>query len=112
MATIFILSTAISVAVSLFLLIGILRNRRRIAPNPELPSVAVIVAGRNERATIAGCLESLLALDYPPSRLECFFVDDGSTDGTVEIAAEIARTSQERLKVLYAPPNRTGLGPK
>ncbi|MFH1010346.1 MAG: glycosyltransferase [bacterium] len=106
------MSTVISVAVSFVLLIGILRNRRRSAHDAELPSVAVIVAGRNERATIAGCLKSLLELDYPPSRVERYYVDDGSTDGTAEIAAEIAQISGGRLRILHAPPNRAGLGPK
>lgn len=50
-----------------------------------LPSVAVIVPCWNEENTVTGTLESLLALDYPKNKLEIIAVNDGSTDGTLEI---------------------------
>jgi GT2 family glycosyltransferase len=46
-------------------------------------SVSVVVAVRNARATIAACVESLLALD--PGAIELIVVDNGSTDGTREM---------------------------
>jgi len=77
-----------------------------------MPSVAVIVAGRNESATIERCLRSIVALDYPPELIERYYVDDGSTDGSHGVALQIAQDSAGMLKVLQAPLNLNGLGPK
>jgi len=51
-----------------------------------LPSVTLIVAMRNEAASIEACLTSLLAQDWPPDRLELVVMDGGSTDGSRETA--------------------------
>jgi O-antigen biosynthesis protein len=50
------------------------------------PSVSVVVCSFNGSRTMRGCLEGLGRLDYPD--YEVIVVDDGSTDGTAEIAAE------------------------
>jgi glycosyltransferase involved in cell wall biosynthesis len=47
--------------------------------------VSVVVCSYNGGATLDECLHSLLQLDYPD--YEVILVDDGSTDGTREIAA-------------------------
>ncbi len=52
------------------------------------PPVAVVVPARDEAATIAASLGSLLAQDYP-GPLQVVLVDDGSSDGTAEIAARL-----------------------
>ncbi|MGA7730265.1 MAG: glycosyltransferase [Chloroflexia bacterium] len=49
----------------------------------RLPSASVVVVSYNTAAHIIGCIESLLALDYP--RVEIIVVDNGSTDGSVEL---------------------------
>ncbi|MEU6575237.1 glycosyltransferase [Streptomyces sp. NPDC046805] len=54
------------------------------------PSVAVVVPARDEAAVLPMSLPSLLAQDYP-GRAEVFLVDDGSSDGTGELARELAR---------------------
>jgi hopene-associated glycosyltransferase HpnB len=59
------------------------------------PRVAVVVPARDEAETIGAALRSLLAQDYPDLRI--VLVDDGSTDGTGEIARGLA---DERLTVL------------
>ncbi|HEY1933683.1 MAG TPA: glycosyltransferase [Acetobacteraceae bacterium] len=60
------------------------------------PPVAVIVPARDEAAVIATTLRSLLAQDYSgPFRV--ILVDDGSTDGTGEIARNL---HDPRLTVL------------
>ncbi|WP_337192109.1 glycosyltransferase [Streptomyces sp. HUCO-GS316] len=56
----------------------------------EWPSVCVVVPARDEAAVLPAALPSLLAQDYP-GRAEVFLVDDGSTDGTGELAHELAR---------------------
>ncbi|OIJ93856.1 glycosyl transferase family 2 [Streptomyces sp. MUSC 14] len=54
------------------------------------PSVCVVVPARDEAAVLSASLPSLLAQDYP-GRAEVFLVDDGSTDGTGELARELSR---------------------
>ncbi len=47
--------------------------------------MSVVVPVRNAEDTIAACLTSLLAGDYPVERRELIVVDNGSTDRTAEI---------------------------
>jgi len=54
-----------------------------------LPSVTLIVAMRNEAASIEACLASLLAQDWPDDRLEILVMDGGSTDGCRETAQRL-----------------------
>jgi len=56
------------------------------------PSVAVVVPARDEAQVLPVSLPSLLAQRYP-GRAEVFLVDDGSTDGTAELARSLARTA-------------------
>ncbi|MFZ5433958.1 MAG: glycosyltransferase, partial [Calditrichota bacterium] len=76
-----------------------------------LPTISVIVVGRNEEWLIRPCLESLIRLDYPHDKLELCYVDDHSTDGTLGIGRKIAEGSSN-LTVHSAPPCPTGIGPK
>jgi hopene-associated glycosyltransferase HpnB len=65
------------------------RLPRRTDPD-AWPSVCVVVPARDEAAVLADSLPSLLAQDYP-GRAEVFLIDDGSADGTGELAHELAR---------------------
>ncbi|MEV5313868.1 glycosyltransferase [Streptomyces sp. NPDC052610] len=56
----------------------------------DWPSVCVVVPARDEAAVLPVSLPSLLAQDYP-GRAEVFLVDDGSTDGTGELARDLSR---------------------
>ena len=78
------------------------RARRHPAP-PSLPMASILVPARNEERNIAGCIQSLLAQDYPC--FEVLALDDGSSDATRTILEQIAG-SQPRLKVLLgsSPP--------
>jgi cellulose synthase/poly-beta-1,6-N-acetylglucosamine synthase-like glycosyltransferase/peptidoglycan/xylan/chitin deacetylase (PgdA/CDA1 family) len=65
-----------------------LRNRRRFSWGPPATRpVSVIVPAYNEKECIANTLESLSRSTHP---IEVIVVDDGSTDGTSEIAREAA----------------------
>jgi cellulose synthase/poly-beta-1,6-N-acetylglucosamine synthase-like glycosyltransferase len=55
------------------------------------PTVSVIVAAYNEEASIARRIENLLALDYPPDKLQIVVTSDASTDRTEEIALQFPR---------------------
>ncbi|MGV9235392.1 glycosyltransferase [Streptomyces nigra] len=65
------------------------RLPRRTDPG-DWPSVCVVVPARDEAAVLPASLPSLLAQDYP-GRAEVFLVDDGSSDGTGELARRLAR---------------------
>jgi cellulose synthase/poly-beta-1,6-N-acetylglucosamine synthase-like glycosyltransferase len=66
------------------------------------PSVTVLVAAYNEEKVIGGCLDHLLALDYPAEKLEIVVVNDRSRDRTREILdAYVGRSPQ--LRVIHRP---------
>ncbi|MGI4742515.1 MAG: glycosyltransferase [Janthinobacterium lividum] len=69
-----------------------------------LPRVSILVAARNEEASIERCLQSLAALDYPPDRLEILIGDDASTDDTAAVVRRfIADKPQFRLLSIGQP---------
>ncbi len=47
--------------------------------------ISVIIAARNEEATIGNCLAAISAQSYPANLIEIIVVDDNSTDKTKEI---------------------------
>lgn len=51
----------------------------------RLPFVSVVVPVRNGAETLADCLASILACDFPEDRREVLVVDNGSSDGTAEL---------------------------
>ena len=51
------------------------------------PRVSVVVPVKNGAATIASCIEALLAQDYPKALTEILVVDSGSTDETQRIVS-------------------------
>ncbi|MBA2813252.1 glycosyltransferase [Streptomyces sp. KM273126] len=85
-----------SLAAWLWLLLGqgfFWRTDVRLPPRGEpdvWPSVCVVVPARDEAAVLPESLPSLLTQDYP-GHAEVFLVDDGSGDGTGELARELAR---------------------
>jgi hypothetical protein len=60
----------------------------------EGPTISVIVPAYNEERYIAEALDAVLAQTDPP--LEVIVVDDGSTDGTVEVA----RSYSDRISLI------------
>jgi glycosyltransferase involved in cell wall biosynthesis len=67
--------------------------RSWVRPRPQrqgaiLPTVSIILAVHNGAALLRQKVAHLLALDYPPDRIEIEIVSDGSTDGTDEILTE------------------------
>ncbi|MER6388074.1 glycosyltransferase [Streptomyces sp. NPDC001523] len=64
------------------------RLPRRTDP-AHWPSVAIVVPARDEARVLPLSLPSLIAQDYPGAA-EIFLVDDGSTDGTADLARRLA----------------------
>jgi glycosyltransferase involved in cell wall biosynthesis len=74
----------------------------------ELPTVSVVVPVRDGAAEIGRLLVSLQGLAYPRERLEVIVVDNGSRDGTAEIARRFPVTvlSEPDVASSYAARNR------
>jgi cellulose synthase/poly-beta-1,6-N-acetylglucosamine synthase-like glycosyltransferase len=78
-------------------------RRRPVAADPAWePRVSVIVAAYNEEAVIERRLANLLALDYPPERVEIVVASDASTDRTNELVEAVA-TREPRVRLLDCP---------
>lgn len=86
------------------------RLSERLADNLAVParwpSVTAVVPARDEADVIATSLGSLLAQDYP-GHFHVIIVDDGSSDGTAEVARKGAGLS-DRLTVVSAAPREAG----
>ncbi|MEU2549272.1 glycosyltransferase [Streptomyces roseolus] len=72
------------------------------------PGVVVVVPARDEAGVLPLSLPSLLAQDYP-GRAEVILVDDGSTDGTGRLAAELA-ARHDGLPLTVVSPGEPGPG--
>lgn len=64
-----------------------LGGRRLPEPDPGYcPRVTIICPVHNEAGRIADKVRNLMALDYPPDKLQILVVGDGCTDQTLELA--------------------------
>ena len=70
------------------------------------PTVAVIVACKNEEQVIRELVASLLALDYPTGLLQLIVVNDGSTDRTREILTSLDQ-EHEYLTCMHRQPDES-----
>jgi GT2 family glycosyltransferase len=100
-------------------LIGVLFPRR--LPPGETPSVLVLVAARDEEASLPAFLAALDRLDYPAGRLAFGLISDGSSDRTPEtmtawadgrsnarslvIEKSVGKAAALRLAMAQAPPS-------
>jgi hopene-associated glycosyltransferase HpnB len=70
----------------------------------EAPSVAIVVPARDEAEVILATLRSLLVQDYPGA-FQVILIDDGSTDGTGDMARAM---KDPRLNVVDGTPPPAG----
>ncbi|HEX6137507.1 MAG TPA: glycosyltransferase [Casimicrobiaceae bacterium] len=83
-----------------FLIASLLLDRRPARMQPSrYPSVSILIAARNQEASIADTLRSIANQDYPGA-FEVFVVDDGSADRT---AAIVDACDYEWLRLLRQP---------
>lgn len=64
------------------------RMRRRVVALDHTPTVSIIVPAYNEAESISDALRTILASNYPVT--EVIVVDDGSSDGTADVARSLA----------------------
>ncbi len=75
----------------------------RVAAEPDAwPDVVAVVPARNEAEMLPVTLPALLGQDYP-GPLTVIVVDDGSSDGTSEVAARIAGSLPESRALRMIP---------
>ncbi len=74
---------------------------RQVPVEDFQPPVTVLVAAYNEAKVIAATIRSVLATEYRGA-IELLVVNDGSTDGTAAIVADLA-TREPRLRLLNQP---------
>ena len=80
----------------------------RVSGEPDAwPDVVAVVPARNEAAMLPVTLPALLGQDYP-GVLAVIVVDDGSSDGTGEVAARIAAKAGRPLRVISGTPPPDG----
>ena len=71
-------------------------HEARISDGPMTPQISILIPVWNAEATLASCLRSVLR--QRAVAWECILVDDGSTDGSLEIARSwAARDSRIRV---------------
>lgn len=78
---------------------------RGAASKPTLPSLTVLVAGKDEEANIGRCVEGLLRQNYPDLRV--IVINDRSTDATPRIIDDAA-ARDGRLTALHVKELRPG----
>jgi glycosyltransferase involved in cell wall biosynthesis len=66
----------------------------------ETPFISVVITVLNMDRTVAGCLDSILEIDYPKDRYEIVIVDGGSRDRTAGIIKKyIEKTKEPRISL-------------
>ena len=92
-----------------FMVGSILADRRPLRRQVhEYPDVCVLVASYNERDNIADTLQSLARQDYA-GQVRVLVIDDGSTDGSLQLARDAAaRLSRAGMRMAVLPMARNG----
>lgn len=87
-------------ALSGFAAAGLARIQREgnLLEDDELPSVAIVVAARDEEQNLPDLIAALSSQNYPEDKLSFFIVDDESRDGTLAIC----RSAEKRDSRFHA----------
>ncbi len=98
-------------AVSMTLGVFCIRKRKLRIPESELPTVAVIIACRNEAKNLPELLASLAVQDYPANKVSFWIVDDESTDQSAQIVSQMAQRDS-RFQAIRSDPSFSIPSPK
>jgi cellulose synthase/poly-beta-1,6-N-acetylglucosamine synthase-like glycosyltransferase len=103
MATIFYLAALVILYVYVgypaILAVWVKLAPRRVRSAAITPSVSIMVAARNEGATLEARIANLLSLDYPRELVQVVVASDGSTDSTDAVLDRYA----DRVDVVRVP---------
>ncbi len=69
--------------------------------------VSILVAARNESASIESCITALASQDFDHSRYEIVVINDGSTDDTAKILRSLSQ-DKKNIQVLTVNPTSPG----
>jgi cellulose synthase/poly-beta-1,6-N-acetylglucosamine synthase-like glycosyltransferase len=58
---------------------------------PKLPQIAILIAVRNEERNLPALFRALLAIDYPPEKLQILLGNDQSTDNSRTLIEEFCK---------------------
>lgn len=100
---IFFILIFLSVYVQVFFFVTFLENRKKIVIRHGkikldfYPSVTIAVPCWNEEKTVEKTVRSLLNLNYPKDKLKILLLDDGSTDGTLNVINKFAEYSNIKI---------------
>ena len=79
------------------------RERSVLDAPPELPTVSIVIPVKDREEELGRCLDTLDRLAYPGDRIQVIVVDDGSSDGSADVA--------RRHGALVVPSGGCGRGP-
>ncbi|HEV7424689.1 MAG TPA: glycosyltransferase, partial [Candidatus Paceibacterota bacterium] len=88
-----------------FFFVTFLENRKKIVIRREkmklenYPAVTIVVPCWNEEKTVYKTVCSLLDLNYPKEKIKIMLIDDGSTDGTLNVINQFV--SYPNIKVFH-----------
>ncbi|MEV7635721.1 bifunctional polysaccharide deacetylase/glycosyltransferase family 2 protein [Pseudarthrobacter enclensis] len=97
---------SLTILTFLFVALALINNRRQKkrlwdhVPEDQWPFVSVLLPVFNEEVVVAKTLDALRASDYP--RFEVLAINDGSTDGTLNVLTQYASTWKQ-LRVIDQP---------
>jgi len=81
----------------------------------EWPFVSIIIVNLSGKKWLEKCFKSVLASDYPHDKFEIILVDNGSTDGSVELVKDLFM-NDTRIKMIcnernlgWSPANNQGM---
>ena len=87
-----------------------IKEKRRIdGQSFDFPNVTILIPAHNEDKVITHTVQAMLALDYPPDRLDILVINDGSTDKTEEIVSSFAKAGA-RVRLYNVPKGEGGKG--
>ena len=69
----------------------------------RLPTVSVLMPAYNYGRYVRRAITSALEQDYPPELLSVVVVDDGSTDDTAAVVAELVAEHPQRVRLIQQP---------
>lgn len=74
--------------------------------NQPLPTIGVVIIGLNVEKSLADCIKSIQAANYPRELLEILYVDGGSMDNSPQIAKTFDGVNVLKLNDRHPTPGR------